>query len=227
MFDFVFIHNLCQDDVCHIKAKATPECTTVFIIYINILNVYIKWLPLCVNGFVDIIIISYEDSKHNLCCTKPSYCDDVIMGAIASQITSLAIVYSAFYSGADQRKHQSSASLAFVRGIHRGPVNSPHVASITENVSISWRHHVNNGDAYHCIPITRVMRGPLWTTREDKLIAYHMIKIYNSVKRYKLSVLGVEIHSIVWPQNTRRSEHISSVCVEIRFVNKTWSNMLF
>ena len=41
------------------------------------------------------------------------------MGAIASQITSLAIVYSAFYSGVDQRKHQSSASLAFVWGIHR------------------------------------------------------------------------------------------------------------
>ena len=37
-----------------------------------------------------------------------------------------AIVYSTVYSGADQRKHQSSASLAFVRGIHRGPVNSPH-----------------------------------------------------------------------------------------------------
>ena len=44
---------------------------------------------------------------------------DVRMGAIASQITSLAIVYSAFYSGADQRKHQSSASLAFVWGNHR------------------------------------------------------------------------------------------------------------
>ena len=44
---------------------------------------------------------------------------DVRMGAIASQITSLAIVYSAFYSGVDQRKHQSSASLAFVWGIHR------------------------------------------------------------------------------------------------------------
>ena len=42
--------------------------------------------------------------------------DDVIMGAIASQITSLIIVYSAVYSDADQRKHQSSASLAFVRG---------------------------------------------------------------------------------------------------------------
>ena len=52
--------------------------------------------------------------------------NDVIMGAIASQITSLTIVYSIVYSDADQRKHQSSASLAFVRGIHRGPVNSPH-----------------------------------------------------------------------------------------------------
>ena len=51
---------------------------------------------------------------------------EVIMGAIASQISSLTIVYSTVYSDADQRKHQSSASLAFVRGIHRGPVNSPH-----------------------------------------------------------------------------------------------------
>ena len=51
---------------------------------------------------------------------------DVIMGAMASQITNLMIVYSTVYSGADQRKHQSSASLAIVRGIHRWPVNSPH-----------------------------------------------------------------------------------------------------
>ena len=41
------------------------------------------------------------------------------MGAIASQITSLPIVYSTLYSDADQRKHQSSAWLAFVRRIHR------------------------------------------------------------------------------------------------------------
>ena len=51
---------------------------------------------------------------------------DVIMDAIASQITSLTIVYSTVYSGADQIKHQSSASLAFVWGIHRRSVNSPH-----------------------------------------------------------------------------------------------------
>ena len=48
---------------------------------------------------------------------------DVIMGAIASKITSLAIVYSTVYSDAVQRKHQSFMSLACVRGIHRSPLN--------------------------------------------------------------------------------------------------------
>ena len=60
--------------------------------------------------------------------------NDVIMGAIASQITSLTTVYSTLYSDADQRKHQSSASLAFVRGIHRWPVNSPHKGPVTRKM---------------------------------------------------------------------------------------------
>ena len=59
---------------------------------------------------------------------------DVIMGAMASQITSLTIVCSTIYSGADQRKHQSSASLAFVRWIHRWPVNSPHKWPVTRKM---------------------------------------------------------------------------------------------
>ena len=46
------------------------------------------------------------------------------MSAMAYQITSRTIAYSTVYSGADQRKHQSSASLAFVMGIHRWPVNT-------------------------------------------------------------------------------------------------------
>ena len=49
-------------------------------------------------------------------------------------ITSLTIVYSTVNSGADQRKHQSSASLAFVRGIHRWPVNSPHKGPVTRKM---------------------------------------------------------------------------------------------
>ena len=60
--------------------------------------------------------------------------NDVLMSAMASQITSLTIVYSTVYSGADKRKHQRSASLAFVRGIHRWPVNSPHKGPVTQNM---------------------------------------------------------------------------------------------
>ena len=72
------------------------------------------------------------------------------MIAIASQITSLTIVYSIVHSGTDQRKHQSSASLAFVRGIHRGPVNShAQRASYAENVSIWWRHHDGPAPAWY------------------------------------------------------------------------------
>ena len=57
----------------------------------------------------------------------------VIISVMASQITSL-IVYSTVYSGTDQRKHQSSASLAFVRGIHRWPVNSLHKGPVTRKM---------------------------------------------------------------------------------------------
>ena len=60
--------------------------------------------------------------------------NEVIMSTTASQITSLTIVYSTVYLDADQRKHQSSASLAFVRGIHRGPVNSPHKGPVTQKI---------------------------------------------------------------------------------------------
>ena len=56
------------------------------------------------------------------------------MTTIASQITSLTIVYPTFYSGADQSKHQSSAALAFVCGIHHGPVNSPHKGPVTRKM---------------------------------------------------------------------------------------------
>ena len=56
------------------------------------------------------------------------------MGSMASQITSLTIVYSTVYSGTDQRKYQISASLALVWGIHRWPVNSPHQWPVTRKL---------------------------------------------------------------------------------------------
>ena len=53
---------------------------------------------------------------------------------MASQIMGVSIVFSIVYSGVDQIKHQNSASLAFVGGIHRWPVNSPHKRSGTRKM---------------------------------------------------------------------------------------------
>ena len=65
-------------------------------------------------------------------CRRQKHYNDVIMTTMASQITSLTVVYSIVYS--DQSKHQSSASLAFVRRIHRWPVNSPHKRPVTRKI---------------------------------------------------------------------------------------------
>ena len=66
--------------------------------------------------------------------TGLAHYSEVIMGAMASKITSLTIVYPTAYSGADQRKHQSTVSLAIVRAIHRWPVNSPHKLPVTRKM---------------------------------------------------------------------------------------------
>ena len=58
----------------------------------------------------------------------------VIMSAMASQITGVSIVCSTVGSGEYQRKHQSSASLAFVRGIHRWPVSFLHKGPVTRKM---------------------------------------------------------------------------------------------
>ena len=101
----------------------------------------------------------------------PHY-NDVIMGVMASQITSLTIVNSTVYSGAYQSKHQSSASLAFARGIHRGPVNSPHKGPVTRKMfpfddvimseailkERSTNHWYNNSGVLH-IPCIRLQRS--------------------------------------------------------------------
>ena len=87
---------------------------------------------------VDIILYKSTTSSECLITTYFRsfivHYNDVIMGAMASQITSLIIVYSTVYSGAYQRKNQRSTSLAFVQGIHRWPVNSPHKGSVTRKM---------------------------------------------------------------------------------------------
>ena len=70
----------------------------------------------------------------SLFCGSDCHYNDVIMRAMASQINSPTIVYSTVYSGVNQRKHESSVSLAFVRGIQRGPVNFPHKVPVTRKM---------------------------------------------------------------------------------------------
>ena len=79
---------------------------------------------------------------------------DVIWGTIASQITSLTFVYSTVYWSADQRKHQSSASLAFVWGIHRGPGTTyPHKGPVTRKMcpfdDVIMGRRPRNSQNYH------------------------------------------------------------------------------
>ena len=102
----------------------------VQLLYGSIYDYAMKWLQM-------LFQLNYELNEG----TSYHY-SDVIMDAIASQITSLTIVYSTLYSGADQSKHQSSASLAFVWGIHR---TTAQMGSNAENVSIWWRHHAQEG----------------------------------------------------------------------------------
>ena len=96
------------------------------ILFFNVLNADL--------GFILLLCEFYTPSLLYPRNVNGNHYTDVTMSLMASQITSLTIVYSTVYSGADQRKHQSPASLAFVQRIHRGPVNSPHKRPVTRKM---------------------------------------------------------------------------------------------
>ena len=97
---------------------------------------------------------------------------DVIMGTIASQITSLTIIYSTVYSEADQGKYQSTALLAFVWGIHRRPVNSPHKWPVTrkmfpfDDVIMHWKY------SYILVLVSLVISACISPYKPDFFIYY-------------------------------------------------------
>ena len=104
---------------------------------------------------------------------------DVTMGAIASQIISLTVVYSTVYSGADQRKYRSSVSLAFVRGIYRWPVNPPHKWPVTrkmfpfDDVIMSVQYMGRSGGTVREISSTIILSN-LCIRLSTKIILKHM-----------------------------------------------------
>ena len=103
--------------------------------------------------------------------TSANHYGDVIMGPIASQITSPTIVYSTVYSDADQGIHQSSASLAFVRVIHRGPVNSPHKWPVTRKM-FPFDDVIMLFLRFKCVLISK---HPVWLTVMTILIRWKHI----------------------------------------------------
>ena len=101
------------------------------------------------------------------------------MGAVASQHTSLTIAYSTVYSGADQRKHQSSARLAFVRGIHRWPVNSLHNGTVTRKMSpfddVIMKRLVAGTSAEYGWPTPLLKPGLYFSRRLSTAVAYSFV----------------------------------------------------
>ena len=99
-------------------------------------HIFNSLAPMTLYGVIE---LGQHELMYQVCSLTSSsrllHYDDVTMNAMASQITSLTIVYSTVYSDPDQRKHQSFASLAFVQGIHRGPVNTPHKWPVTRKMS--------------------------------------------------------------------------------------------
>ena len=99
----------------------------------SLLNRQIPTPPLLFQRSAQEQVLGHRYDSHATCYKLYSQCgvhtvadtlilrhyNEVTMSAIASQISSLTIVYSTVYSSTDERKHQSPASLAFVKEIHR------------------------------------------------------------------------------------------------------------
>ena len=130
-----------------------------------------------------------------------------MMSAMASQITSLTIVYSSVYSGADQRKHQSSASLAFLWGIYRWPVDSPHKGPVTRKM----------------FPFDDVTMG-CWGRRckwekEASIGISACINIYIHVKHWRVITHRCHNREITLHKNNRH-DYLSILRFQLIYVNK-------
>ena len=149
-----------------------------------------------------------EASVHHLpqqCQTYDrNYYDDVIMTMLASHITSLTVVYSIVYLGVDQRKHQSSASLSFVRGIHRGPVNSPHKWPVTRKMfpfddvimKLMWFTELNT-NRVQCMP--RESQELLWKVTKIVFVGRNQHSSYGHMGCMRLRTnFAAESRVVTW-----------------------------
>ena len=117
------------------------------------------------------------------------------MRVMVSQIIGVSSVCSSVCSGTNQRKHQSSASLAFVRGIHRWPVVSPHKGAVTRKsfhlmtsscyYQICWNFQASRSgfiivqSVSHTLLAKKVVTPPLKTIKPMwiELLCFHLAEI--------------------------------------------------
>ena len=169
------------------------------------------------------------------------------MSAMASQTTGVLIVYSIVCSSVDQRKHQRSASLAFVRGIHRGPVNSPHKGRVTRKMlPFWWRHH---GWFFHGTRIIQLMIF-FWCSLcvSNKRISFHIYfcpqqkdvpdepafldDIYICLVKKNFSSISLKKSSFTYIMPLSLSVKISSACfrycyeLEVQVCTQYWMELM-
>ena len=125
-----------ESRICEVKYKLTFTYMLNMVVMQG--HFHVLWERECIYIYSYIYIYFVNDSyitfdRNRAVSHLAHYCN-VIVVAMASQITSFANVYSIVYSGADQRKHQSSTLLVFVRGIHRWQVDSTHKGPVTQKM---------------------------------------------------------------------------------------------
>ena len=93
---------------------------------------FLLWMVYC--GIYDMCIVGFVRLVYSYSSKTKTHYSHVSISAMASQITGVSIALSTVFSGAYQRNHQSSASLAFVRGIYTWPAGSPHKRPVTRKI---------------------------------------------------------------------------------------------
>ena len=145
-----------------------------------------------------------------LCCNLYS---DAIMSVMASQITSFTIVYTTVYSGADQRKHQISSSLVFVRGIHRWPVNYTHKGPVT-------RKMLPFDDVIMCSNCDQVAYFDIW----QRLV----INSWLGLEIWWISRINIEINQIKHRSESNHippfRQNVSTNVILILTIDELWNN---
>ena len=155
MCQYVYTLRLEQND--HHSALVISICTFLNENLDSVIAILLKFVP--------------EGPTENMSSLHYS---DVIMSMMVCQITRVAIVYSIFCSGADQRKHWSSASLAFVRGIQWWPVNSLHKGPVMWKMFSFVDTFMNMGHA-GCWPGNKPLAEPMmsiWFYTENTIFVF-------------------------------------------------------